>query len=327
MIYLHNPLVSIIIVNWNARQYLKGCIESLENQTYKDFEIILVDNDSSDDSVKFVEEIFPRVQIIKNKSNMGFAEGNNIGIRNSKGFLIALFNPDAVADKNWLLNLVSVLQSSDNIAAVSGKIFYLGDQFGKDAVFCTWAKIDSRTAMPYNFYDDEPYSKVDYLSGAAMIMKKSAIDKVGLLDTDYFMYFEETDWCARIIRAGYDLIYTPNAIAWHVVSALVSDSHKKIYYMERSRIRFAIKNFDFLYLPIFSFYFILESAFVFLRDIKNKNFSRSKIRIRAILWNLSHVGNTLQSRKKGMSILNKIGIVKSYNKSLPLRKIKIKLNS
>ena len=200
-------LASIIIVNWNAKAYLKECLESILSQTFTDYEIILVDNASTDDSVNFVKDNFPQVKIIQNKDNVGFAEGNNIGIENSTGKIIVLFNPDAVADKDWLSILIHVLQSSKRIAAVTGKMYYLGDKYGKDAVFCTWSKIDPYSATPYNFHNNEPVSKVDYISGAAMAIKKDILENVGLVDSGYFLYFEETDLCARMIRAGYDLMY------------------------------------------------------------------------------------------------------------------------
>jgi GT2 family glycosyltransferase len=315
-------LVSIIIVNWNAKKYLKNCIESILSQTFVDYEIIFVDNASSDDSVTYVKDKFPQVKIIENKNNVGFAEGNNIGIENSSGKIIALFNPDAIAEKNWLSILVSTLQSSKKIAAVTGKMYYLGDKYGKDAVFCTWSKIDPFSAAPYNFHDDEPISKVDYLSGAAMVIKRDVLDKIGLMDKDYFLYFEETDLCARIIRAGYDMMYIPNSIVWHAVSPL-STSENKVYYMERSRIRFVLKNFDLLYILPFFFIFFTETFFVIFRDVKNRNFSRTKTRLRAIMWNILNFENTLRARKKHLSIIKKIGSFQSYNKNLPLRSLKI----
>ena len=316
-------LVSIIIVNWNAKKYLKSCIDSLLAQTYQNYEIIVVDNASTDDSVKFLEKEFSSIKIIKNKKNLGFAEGNNIGIKNSKGDLIALFNPDAIADKDWLSSLVQKIQSSNKIGGVAGKIFYLNEKFGKNAVFCTWSKIDPYSAMPYNFHNDEPSSNVDYLSGGAMLVKKEVIDKAGFLDPEFFLYFEETDWCARMIRAGYDLVYVSNAIAWHEVSSTISDDEKKTYLMERSRIRFALKNFDLSYLPIFYFRFFLgETIFVFLRDLKNRNFSRSRIRIRAIAWNFINFKKIISRRNKDMKKLKLIGKIRSYNRSLPLQSIK-----
>jgi len=310
-------------VNWNAKAYLKGCLESILSQSFTDFEIILVDNASSDDSVNFVKDNFPQVKIIQNKNNVGFAEGNNTGIENSKGEIIVLFNPDAVADKDWLSILIRVLQSSKRIAAVTGKMYYLGDKYGKNAVFCTWSKIDPYSATPYNFSNNEPVSKVDYLSGAAMAIKKDILENVGLVDSGYFLYFEETDLCARMIRAGYDLMYVPSAIVWHAVSPL-SKSEKKVYYMERSRIRFALKNFDRLYAISFFFIFLGETLFVMSRDLKNRNFSRTKTRLGAISWNLSNFKNTLRARRKYFSILEKNGTIQSYNKNLPLRSVKTK---
>ncbi len=319
------PLVSIIIVNWNAEKYLKKCIDSLFEQTYKNFEIIVVDNASTDNSVEFIEKNYPQVHLIKNKKNLGFAEGNNIGITHSKGEHVALFNPDAVAEKNWLEKLIFELENSKKVGGTVGKMMYLSNEFGKDAVFCTWSKINPYSAIPYNFYDNEPKSKVDYLSGAAMVVKKEIIKKIGMLDPGYFLYWEETDWCARMIRAGYDLIYVPTAVAWHAISVLL-DSDKKIYFMERNRIRFAIKNFDINYLPLFFISFLGETLFIIARDIRNKNFKRTKIRIQVIGWNISNISKTLKGRKKDFSFLRKNGFIKSYNRSLPLRNIKPKIH-
>jgi len=314
------PLVSIIIVNWNAKDYLEQCINSLLSQTLSDFEIILVDNNSTDNSLELIEKKYTQIKLIKNNENVGFAEGNNVGIKHAKGKYIALFNPDAVAEKKWLSHLISVLDSSDRIAAVTGKMYYLDDKYGKDAVFCTWSKIDPYSANPYNFSGNEPMSKVDYVSGAAMVFKRSVIDTVGLLDREYFLYFEETDWCARMIRAGYDLIYVPNAIVWHAVSPLSSSSNK-IYYMERSRLRFAIKNFDANYLLYFFGIFFLESSGIFGRDLKNRNFERTQIRFRAIMWNLTNFFKTIRIRKKHIKIIKSHTEIKSYNNSLPLKDI------
>jgi len=116
----NSPLVSIIIVNYNGKKYLEECINSLFNQTYENLEIILVDNKSSDDSVSFVRSKFGKILVIENDTNVGFAAGCNTGINASKGSLISLFNQDAIADKEWLSTLVSVIQSDEDIAAVAG---------------------------------------------------------------------------------------------------------------------------------------------------------------------------------------------------------------
>lgn len=279
----------------------------------------MVDNASSDGSVEFVKEKFPGVQIIQNSENLGFAMGTNIGILKAKGELMALFNQDAMADKEWLQNLVMAIEP-ENIAAVAGKIFYYGDKYGKNAVFCTWSKIDPYTGSPYNFYKDETLSKVDYLTGCAMLIKKKVIEELGLLDTGYFLYFEETDWCARIIRAGYDLVYIPSAIAWHVVSASLGESNNKLYYMARSRIRFVLKNFDAMYILVFIIYFIPETIFELMKGFKQKNLTYSKTRFRAIQWNIFNIVNTFKARKEALLAIKSI---RSYNHSLPLRSHRI----
>lgn len=157
------PLVSIILVNYNGRKYLSECLTSLMNQLYRNFDIILVDNKSSDDSLEFVGDNFPDVKIIKNENNIGFAYACNIGIRASEGSLICLLNQDVIADKEWLSTLVYVIQTSENIAAVGGKE-YLWDVYGKTrSVYSTWSKIDPYTACGYIFNKgDEPMSKVDF---------------------------------------------------------------------------------------------------------------------------------------------------------------------
>jgi GT2 family glycosyltransferase len=291
-------LVSIILVNWNGLKYLHECLSSLLNQTYRPIEIILVDNASTDGSVDFVKDHFPSVRIFQNSKNLGFAEASNRGIMKSKGKLIALFNQDAIADTDWLANLVEVIQSSEEIAAVAGKVYYWGDKYGKDAVFCTWSKVDPYTASPYNFTGNEPKAAVDYLSGCAMLVKKEVLNEIGLLDTGYFLYFDETDWCARMIRAGYKLIYVPNAVVQHVVSGSLEDSQIKAEYMMRNWIRFALKNFDLKYIPIFLLSFSVETVFTVLRNIRECNLVETKLRIKWFIWNMLNLRKTFKARQK-----------------------------
>ena len=313
-------LVSIVIVNWNGLKYLHECLSSLLNQTYRPIEIILVDNASTDGSVDFVREHIPSVRIFQNSKNLGFAEASNIGIMKSKGELIALFNQDAIANKDWLANLVEVIESSEEIAAVAGKVYYWGDKYGKNAVFCTWSKIDPYTASPYNFTGNEPQAAVDYLSGCAMLVKKEIINEIGLFDTGYFLYFDETDWCARMIRAGYKLIYVPNAIVRHVVSGSLENSQIKAEYMIRNGIRFALKNFDLKYIPIFLLSFSVETVFIFLRNIRESDLCETKLRINGFIWNMLNLRKTFKARQKDHSRIKKSI---SYNLSLPLRQYKI----
>lgn len=311
------PLVSVIVVNWNGLKYITECLKSLLDQTYSPTEIILVDNDSSDGSVEFIQNNFPSVKIIKNDSNMGAASAMNRGIMNAAGELIALFNQNTVAEENWLYKLVEATLSSEDIAAASGMIFYLNK---KDSIYCTWAKINPFTAAPYNFHDLKEISTVDTLIGCAMVIRKEVIDSVGLIDDGYFLYFEDTDWCARIIRAGYKLMYIPDAIVWHAVSGSLSDSCFKFSYITRNRIRFILKNFDIQYILIFLVLFPIELALDLQKDIARKQSKAVRVRFNAILWNIINIKSTYKARRRDLS---RISNMKSYNRSLPLRIHKI----
>ncbi len=311
------PLVSILIVNWNGLKHIDECLKSLLDQTYSPTELILVDNDSRDGSVEFIQKKFPSIRIIKNDSNMGFASAVNRGIMNAAGELIALFNQNTVAEKNWLYKLVEATLSSEDIAAASGKVFYLNK---KDSIYCSWTKINPFTAGPYNFHGFEVIYNVDYLMGCAMVIKRDVINRVGLIDEGYFLYYEDSDWCARIIRDGYKLMYIPDAIVWHEVSGSVSNSCFKFSYIMRNRIRFVLKNFDIKYIFLFAILFPIELALDLRKDIARKDSRAARIRFNAILWNILNIKTTYQARKRDLSRLSNM---KSYNRSLPLRVHKI----
>jgi|SRR5271157_734261 len=312
-------LISIIIVNWNGMKYIRECLDSLLSQTYPDIEIILVDNASSDGSVEYVRKNYPSVKLIESTTNLGFAGGTNLGIREAKGELIALFNQDAVADRLWLEKLAGAINISEDIAAVAGKIYYWGDERERNTIFCTWAKVDPRKALAYNFLDERPQADVDYLPGCAMLIKRKVIEDIGLLDESYFLYFEETDWCARAIRAGYRLVYVPGSVAWHVVSGSIGNPYAKLAYITRNRVRFALKNFDLSCIPAFIYAFTRETARGFLMGMSGGGFNEFEIHIRAIGWNILHSVGTAAARRRDLS---NISNRRSYNHSLPLRSIR-----
>ncbi len=321
---MNDPLVSILIPNWNSKKYIDRCIMSLLDQTWPNREIILIDNASTDGSVQLAKERFRFVKVIQNVTNLGFAGAINVGIKEARGDLIALFNQDAFAHKDWLRILVEAVERSSNIAAAAGKIFYWREGGEKDAVFCTWPRVDPYTASVYNFSDNEPMSTVDYLSGAAMIVKRNIIQEVGLLDTQYFLYFDETDWCARMIRAGYGLLYIPEAKAWHAVSASVSDAGLKSFYMIRNQIRFVLKNFDLKYIFAFVLFLLVDSTMSFMGNVRRSDLRETKLRLRAICWNILNLKSTLKARRRDLRmIVEARGRASSYNESLPLREYKI----
>lgn len=310
-----SDLVSVIIVNWNGMNYLDNCLKSVRNQNYKPIEIIIVDNGSKDGSLDFVKKNYPEVNIIANDVNRGFAGGNNDGIKRAKGEFIALLNNDTVAHPDWLLHLVRIIRSSPRIAGVCGKIYSLEVP---DRVLFTLPKLNPYTASALWVTINPGVHKVDYLSGNAMMVRRSVIDEIGEMDEEYFAYYEETDWCARMIRAGYELLYVPDAVIWH--KQFGSSSGKfQFYQMERNRIRFALKNFDLYYLIIFVVFYPFDFFPRLIYFLLTSRLEEAWLLTKALFWNALSLRKTFQARRRDFK---KIKMPGSYNRNLPLKTLK-----
>ncbi len=281
------PKVFIIILNWNGKQDSVECLESLKKITYTNYEILLVDNGSTDESVRCFRERFPEIEIIENELNMGFAEGNNVGIRRAmeKGTdYVLLLNNDTVVDRKFLEELVNVAESEPRIGLAGPKVYYYDYKGRKDIIHSAGAKINMRqgTAPPIGInevdigqFDHE--RKVDYLEGACMLVKQAVIHNIGLMDAEYFAYWEETDWCIRARKAGYSIFYVPKAKIWHKVSASGSRP-KRTYYLARNNFWFMKRHatreqyFSFL-IYFFGYQFwITGGLFLYRKEIRVFNF-------------------------------------------------------
>ena len=206
------PKVDIILLNWNQKKDTIDCLESLRNLNYTNYEIIVVDQDSKDGTQDIIRSRFPNVILIENKENVGFAEGNNIGIR--KAFegnpdYIFLLNNDTVVDINILHNLIKLAETDLEIGLVGAKIFYFDFP---DKIWFAGGKMDWIRGLSVNLgaeqKDDSKYDQMmetDFISGCAFLIKRNVIEKIGLLDKRYFIYFEEIDWCIRAKKAGYKI--------------------------------------------------------------------------------------------------------------------------
>lgn len=310
-----NPQVSIIIVNWNGRQYLPGCLSGLRTQTFRDFEVILVDNGSTDGSVDLVQSEFPEVRVVTSPVNVGFARGNNIGFEHARGQYVALLNNDTEADAYWLQELVRVLESSEEIAGVCGTMHSLEH---KERVIFTLTKIDPLSAAAYWINQASKQRDVDYLMGGGMVLRRSVLDRIGHLDGEYFAYYEETDWCARAIRAGYRLVYVPTAVFYHKERGTGADTFQ-YFMMWRNRIRFALKNFDGSYLLLFPLFCALDIGRHIVSNLRQSRSAFNLLILKAIWYNLLRLPGIVAARRRD---LGRIGQRRSYNRSLPLRRVK-----
>lgn len=307
------PLVSIIIVNWNGKRLLKDCFTTLFNITYKNFEVIFVDNGSIDGSIAEIKKLglkkedIKKIKVVKNKTNLGFAEGNNVGYEVAKGELVLFLNNDTVIEKHFLEPLVKVLLSDPKIAGVQPKIL----------AYPTTAKIDSVGSylLSTGFLYHPGHNKVDShkfetqdeiftMKGACMLFKKDILDKIGVFETSYFAYFEETDMCHRVWLAGYKNVYTPKSIIYHKggETAKRLDNSFLIYHSYKNRIYTYLKNLEaenvFKIVPLHILLCELAS-FAYLLKSQTK---QAKAIQKAIWWNIKNWRNTIVARKKAQQL-------------------------
>lgn len=238
------PTVSVIIVNWNGKNLLPDCLASLKDQTFKDFEVIVVDNASTDGSDYGAHDGIESVIFLQN--NLGFAGGNNVGIVESQSKYIALLNNDARADKNWLAWLVSAAEANPEIGMFASKILRKNGKI--DSAGCS-VYPDGIGVCRGRGKDPDQYNQSDYVafpSGCAAFYRRDMLDQIGLFDERFFMYCEDTDLGLRAQRAGWKCVYVPEAEVIHLYSQSAGvHSFKKLFLVERNRIYLVMKNFTF----------------------------------------------------------------------------------
>jgi GT2 family glycosyltransferase len=220
------PRVCVIVVNWNRPADTLECLTSLAQQTYPSCEVIVVDNGSTDGSAAAIQAAFPDVTVLVNATNLGFGEGNNVGLKYAlaRGAdHVLLLNNDTIVDPALIDQLVQVAESDDHIAAVGAKIFFYSDprRLWSAGSIVNYTETVTRL-RGYRQIDQgqfEQIEEVDCVSGCAMLLRRQALEQIGLLDPLFSpAYFEDTDWCMRARRVGQRIVYAPAAMLWHRVS-------------------------------------------------------------------------------------------------------------
>ncbi len=244
-----NPEISFIVVNYNGLTHTRELLLSMRKHLQGiSCETIVVDNGSRNNESIILEEEFPEVINIRSEINLGFSGGNNIGIRASAGKYVMLINNDTLLCDSSVTELVKMLESDSAIGAVSPKIHFITPpgtiQF---AGFTELTRITLRNrGIGYNEYDLGQYNtptETASTHGAAMMVKREVIEKIGYMPEIYFLYYEELDWCTKMKELGYKLMYQPAALIIHKESQSTgSDSYLKRYYLTRNRLLFAHRN-------------------------------------------------------------------------------------
>ena len=252
--------LTISIVNYNTKNLLRGCLNSIYKIKGKiEFEVIVVDNTSSDGSVELIEREFPRVKLIKNRQNLGFAKANNQAIKQSKGRYILLCNPDIVIKSNSLDKMIEFMETHRSVGALGCKILnpdktiqtsnnsfpnlftaflhifqlkkIVPSSRIRERIGRRWRVLPGTTLREYFrvYWDSNRVREVEWATGACLLVRKETVEEVGLLDENFFMYYEDADWCYRMRKKGWKTFYFPLFEAFHYVGKSTDKFNSKSF--------------------------------------------------------------------------------------------------
>jgi GT2 family glycosyltransferase len=304
-------LISIITVNFNQPKATLELLKSIElHYPDSNIEIILVDNGSSENKENDFKDCNKNVNYIRSEQNLGFAGGNNLGIRHAKGRYLFLVNNDTEFTPGLMETLAGSLNQNTNIGIISPKInYYDKPEVLQYAGFTEMNYYTCRNRCIGQFeidagQYDKIISKTGYIHGAAMMVRADILKTSGLMADNFFLYYEEMDWCERIRKAGFEVWINTNALIYHKESLSVGkNSALKEFFMNRNRILFIRKNAKLQQRIFFYFYFIL---FVCPRNclkyIKDKQPGFIPVLLSAIKWNFM---NSVKSKNLGFKLNNK----------------------
>ncbi|MDO8610133.1 MAG: glycosyltransferase family 2 protein [bacterium] len=245
---MNSPLVSIIIVTYNSSNIIKKCLDSVLNTSYKNKEIIVVDNNSPNGIDKILGKYKEKIKVLFEKQNLGYSGGNNLGIKNSKGKYVFLLNPDTEVTEGFLQPLVEKMESDDKVAACQPLVYLLNDKnkinlTGKETNFLGFDWI-----RDYLGKDISLGGEITSFSGCGVMLRKSVFLKTKAFDSNYFMYYEDSDLSWRLRLFGFKLIFVPEAVMYHDYKYLPIESYQtlknKLFFNERNRLMTIYKNYN-----------------------------------------------------------------------------------
>jgi GT2 family glycosyltransferase len=242
---MDTPKASIIILVWNGIAYIEACLQAVLAQDYANFEVIVVDNASSDSSADFVAERFPQVKLVCNSENVGFSAGNNIGLRAATGDVLILLNQDTVVHEGWLAALVTAL-ADPTIGLVGCKMLYPDGTIQHAGAYLYGPRGESDHIGRYE-QDTGQYDQaqdVEFVTGASIALTRSTLVKIGPLDEGFVpAYYEDTDWCYRARQVGLRVVYCPSAVVTHHESTSIAGAgYVQKAILHYGRLRFLFKH-------------------------------------------------------------------------------------
>jgi len=288
------PKVFIIVLNWNGYNDTVECLRSLQRLSYPLYEIVVVDNGSSDGSVQRLRQEFSDVMFIENKENLGYTGGNNVGIRyalDNGADYIWLLNNDTIVEPDSLDVLIRVGEENPSAGVLGPKVLCYPDThllYSRGERHNLWFNRRTVNIGEEDKSDDVVPRAVDYVVGCSMLVRRKFVERVGLLDETFFAYFEEIDWCLRGRKLGFDVLYVPTAIVYHKGGASTGGmaSPTVLYYHTRNWIYFMRKHAVFyhwfVFVPVFTYVFMRR----LLQTMWRCNITGVKALWQAVIWNL-----------------------------------------
>lgn len=317
---------SIIVLNWNGKKFLKNCLDSITKLTHPSFEVIVVDNNSRDGSSEFVKKNYAKFTLIENKENYGFAKGNNIGFKKSKGKYVLFLNNDTIVTPNFLQPLVEDFENNPKIGCVQPQIRLMENKSLLDQM----GSYISFVGFLYHYGYRKKYSEKIYgkqrnifsAKGACIMFPRKLLGKIGLFDEDFFIFFEETDLCFRVWLSGHKVVYEPKSLIYHLVGGdtKASDKYKyerRIYLIFRNTNCSYLKNFGTRNLITVYPIFLSVQICIFLLFLIQFRFNLLRAIVKAYWWNIVNFKNTLTKRRHVQNYIRKVSD-KDLNKFIKL---------
>lgn len=298
-----SPLVSIITINYNQLELTCALLNSLRKVSYPAIEVIVVDNGSKEDPTERIRSSYPEVTLIVSKENLGFAGGNNLGIKASRGAFLMFLNNDTEVDPGFVEPLVSFFQTHPVAGAASSKILYYNSD--ETIQYAGSSSLDPLTGrskrVGWMEKDRGQYDQIretDLVHGAAMMVPRTVIEEVGMMPEFFFLYYEEVDWCESIKKAGYRIYFVPGSKVYHKESMSVGKgSTLKTYYLTRNRLLYMRRNTvgvkKITWILFFLFFSLPKNA---IKYALQNDAEHARAFWRGLTWNVTHLTNGEKSK-------------------------------
>jgi len=298
---MKEPEVAVLVINYNGKHFLKTCLESLEKQTYKNYQVYIVDNASTDGSMEYVRQHFSWVKSIVFSENLGFAKAYNEATRMIKADYAVFLNNDTKLDANWLSELVKSALEDESVIAVGCKILFYAQpgilQHAGAQITLTGGGIDVGQYEPDNGrYDKRRF--VGAVCGAAMLVRKDDFLKLGGFDDDFFAYYEDTDFCWRAWLYGCKVLYVPTSVVYHKFGGSWGplESPSRVFLAQRNQALSMIKNFELKTLFQGSTLLLAYSGVKVLLFLRHKSYKSVFAMISACHWVLRNLRKFVHKR-------------------------------